>query len=82
MACLQSMNTYQIQPKQHVSQALLAAVVGGGFNGKSTLLQAIEVGVYDKVRLPQQNTLFPTRKFSCVAHHLKAACDAQPTPHT
>ncbi len=27
-----------------------AAAVGGGFNGKSTLLQAIEAGVYDKVR--------------------------------
>ena len=28
----------------------MAAAVGGGFNGKSTLLQAIEAGVYDKVR--------------------------------
>ena len=27
----------------------MAAAVGGGFNGKSTLLQAIEAGVYDKV---------------------------------
>lgn len=25
-------------------------VVGGGFHGKSTLLKAIEVGVYNKVR--------------------------------
>ena len=28
----------------------MAAAVGGGFNGKSTLLQAIEAGVYDKVQ--------------------------------
>ena len=27
----------------------MTAAVGGGFNGKSTLLQAIEAGVYDKV---------------------------------
>lgn len=26
-------------------------VVGGGFHGKSTLLKAIEAGVYNKVRL-------------------------------
>ena len=31
-----------------------AAAVGGGFNGKSTLLQAIEAGVYDKVTCPSR----------------------------
>ncbi len=48
--CLQSMKTYQTHFRQHVSEGLLAAAVGGGFNGKSTLLQAIEAGVYNKVR--------------------------------